>query len=190
MKAKLAIALALLSAALLAQEAPPNEPQYTQDGQLIRPENYREWIYLSSGLGMTYGAPIAKPDDEDFDNVFVTPQAYKAFLATGTWPDKTMLALEARDSASKGSINKGGRFQERLAGLEIHLKDTARFPTTKWAFFGFNGPETTAKPLAADSVCQKCHSQNGAVDETFVQFYPTLIPAARAKGTFKAPAEK
>ena len=191
MKAKLLIALVLLSVSLLAQEAPPpNVPQYTKDGQLIKPENYREWIYLSSGLGMTYGAPIAKKDDEDFDNVFVTPQAYKAFLATGTWPDKTMMALEVRYSASKGSINKGGRFQERLAGVEIHLKDETRFPATKWAFFGFNGPETTAKPLAADSVCQKCHSQNAAVDETFVQFYPTLIPAAKAKGTFKAEAEK
>jgi cytochrome P460 len=189
MKAKLLIALVLMSVGLLAETAPPNEPQYTKEGQLIKPENYREWIYLSSGLGMTYGAPIAK-DEEDFDNVFVTPQAYKAFLATGTWPDKTMLALEVRYSASKGSINKGGRFQERLAGLEIHLKDEIRFPATKWAFFGFNGPETTAKPLAADSVCQKCHVQNGAVDETFVQFYPTLVPTAKAKGTFKGEAEK
>jgi hypothetical protein len=190
MKAKLLIALLLLSMGLLAEQAPPNEPQYTKDGQLIKPENYREWIYLSSGLGMTYGAPIAHEDDQDFDNVFVTPQAYKSFLATGTWPDKTMLALEVRYSASKGSINKGGRFQERLAGLEIHLKDEARFPATKWAFFGFNGPETTAKPLAADSACQKCHSQNGAVDETFVQFYPTLIPSARERGTFKETVEK
>jgi hypothetical protein len=190
MKAKLLLALALMSVSLLAESAPPNEPQYTKDGQLMKPENYREWIYLSSGLGMTYGAPIANPDDQDFDNVFVTPQAYKAFLATGTWPDKTMLALEVRYSASKGSINKGGRFQERLAGLEIHLKDEIRFPATKWAFFGFNGPETTAKPLMADSVCQKCHVQNGAVDETFVQFYPTLIPVAKAKGTFKVTDEK
>jgi hypothetical protein len=190
MKAKLLIVLLLMSVGLLAESAPPNEPRYTKDGQLIRPDNYREWIYLSSGLGMTYGAPIAHSDDQDFDNVFVTPQAYKAFLATGTWPDKTMLALEVRYSASKGSINKGGRFQDRLAGLEIHLKDEIRFPATKWAFFGFNGPETTAKPLMADSVCQKCHSQNGAVDETFVQFYPTLIPVAKAKGTFKAGAEK
>jgi Cytochrome P460 len=190
MKAKLLLALALMSVSLLAESAPPNEPQYTKDGQLIKPENYREWIYLSSGLGMTYGAPIANQDDQDFDNVFVTPQAYKAFLATGTWPDKTMMALEVRYSASKGSINKGGRFQDRLAGLEIHLKDEIRFPATKWAFFGFNGPETTAKPLMADSVCQKCHVQNGAVDETFVQFYPTLIPVAKAKGTFKVTDEK
>ncbi|MFY9826140.1 MAG: cytochrome P460 family protein [Thermoanaerobaculia bacterium] len=190
MKAKFLIALLLMSAVLLAEQAPPNEPQYTKEGQLIKPENYREWIYLSSGLGMTYGTPSANQEEPDFDNVFVTPQAYKSFLATGTWPDKAMMALEVRFSASKGSINKAGRFQEKLAGLEIHLKDEVRFPATKWAFFGFNGPETTAKPLAADSVCQKCHVQNGAVDETFVQFYPTLIPVAKARGTFKVEVEK
>jgi hypothetical protein len=100
------------------------------------------------------------------------------------------MALEVRFSASKASINKGGRFQDRLAGLEIHLKDQIRFPATKWAFFGFNGPETTAKPLAADSVCQKCHSQNAAVGETFVHFYPTLISSAKAKGDFQGGVEK
>src|SRR5258707_9747777 len=111
MKAKLLIALVLMSVGLLAESAPRNEPQYTKEGQLIRPDNYREWIYLSSRLGMTYVAPIANQDDQVFDNVFVTPQPYKAFLATGTSPDKTMLALEHRYPASKGSINKRGRIQ-------------------------------------------------------------------------------
>ena len=32
---------------------------YTADGQLMRPDNYREWIFLSSGLGMTYSTPDA-----------------------------------------------------------------------------------------------------------------------------------
>jgi len=40
--------------------------------------------------------------------------------------------------------------------------------------------------------CQSCHSQNGAVDNTFVQFYPTLLEVAKQKGTLKAaqPASK
>ena len=33
-------------------------PRFTSAGELVRPVNYREWVYLSSGLGMTYG-PIA-----------------------------------------------------------------------------------------------------------------------------------
>jgi len=29
-----------------------NAPRYTPDQKLLRPSNYREWVYLSSGLGM------------------------------------------------------------------------------------------------------------------------------------------
>jgi len=45
--------------------------------------------------------------------------------------------------------------------------------------------EAKAQPGA----CQTCHAKNGAVDETFVQFYPTLIQVAKAKGTWKAALE-
>jgi len=182
------LALGCFSASLPAQQVQTNEPKYTNEGQLIKPDNYREWIYLSSGLGMTYGIVESAANTvfgDRFDNVFVNPQAYKSFLGTGAWPDKTIFAMEVRSSASKGSINKGGRYQEELVGLEIHLKDQTRFPN-KWAFFAFSPADKTAKPLPANSSCQTCHSQNGAVDETFVQFYPTLIPIAKAKGTFKA----
>jgi hypothetical protein len=141
---------------------------------------------------MTYGVveSSANPPAPRFDNVFVTPQAYKAFLQTGTWPDKTMFALEVRSSTTKGSINKGGHYQEGIVALEIHLKDQVRFPA-KWAFFGFETSDQAAgKLFPATSACQTCHAKNGAVDETFVQFYPTLIPVAKAKGTLKPELEK
>ena len=183
--------MSLMSLKLPAQQVRLDEPRYTSDGQLMRPDNYREWIYLSSGLAMTYGLveSVANPSSERFDNVFVTPHAYKAFLQTGTWPNKTMFALEVRYSATKGSINKGGHYQEGVVAVEIHLKDQTRFPT-KWAFFAFDSAERSAKPFAANSACQTCHAKNGAVDETFVQFYPTLLPVAQAKGTLKPDAGK
>jgi hypothetical protein len=109
-------------------------------------------------------------------------------MQTGTWPDKTMFALEVRDSATKGSINRGGHYQEGIAALEIHLKDQKRFPNG-WAFFGFGRADQTAKAFPANSSCQTCHAKSGAVDETFVQFYPTLLPVAKAKGTFKPGTE-
>ena len=187
MKTRMLLALSMLCTILPAQQAGPDDPRYTSDGQLMRPEKYREWIYLSSGLGMTYGLveTVTNAVALRFDNVFVTPQAYKAFLQTGVWPDKTMMALAVRNSTSKGSINKGGHYQEGFSALEIHVKDQKRFPN-KWAFFGFGESTPTAKAFPADSNCQTCHAKNGAVDETFVQFYPTLIPVAKAKGTFKA----
>lgn len=188
MHKRLLLALPLLWFPLPAQ-APPDGPRFTSDGQLTRPDNYREWIFLSSGLGMTYGpaGSASAPSSERFDNVFVTPSAYRAFLQTGAWPDGTMFALEIRNSASKGSINNGGHYQEGFAGLEIHLKDAARF-SAKWAFFEFGGSQKTSNPFPATSSCQRCHAANGAVDETFVQFYPTLIPVAKAKGTWKPSA--
>ena len=99
-----------------------------------------------------------------------------------------MFVMEVRASATKGSINKGGHYQEELVTIEAHVKDQARFQS-KWEFFGF-GAGQTAKPLGAKSNCQTCNSQNGAVDNTFVQFYPTLLPVARAKGTLKRESVK
>jgi Cytochrome P460 len=124
-----------------------------------------------------------------FDNVFVNPESYKAFVETGTWPDKTMLVLEQRGARSKGSINQQGNYQGTdIMGLEVHVKDKAHFPGT-WAFFGFGGGKTAKMiPLAAD--CYSCHAAHAAVDTTFVQFYPTLLPIATSKGTLSAPYRK
>ncbi len=190
-KARLLIVPMLLSVQLSAQQAPsPDEPRFTGGGQLLRPDNYREWVFLTSGLGMTYGlVDAATAANPQFDNVFVAPRAYKAFMETGTWPDKTMLALEVRSAGSKGSINKGGHYQEGMVDLEVHVKDQSRFPS-KWAFVAFGASAPKGKPLEPHSNCQECHSKNGAVDETFVQFYPTLIPTAKVKGTFRPAAKE
>jgi len=163
-------------------------PRYTADNQLIFPNDYREWVFLSSGLGMTYG-PNASATEPRFDNVFVNPDAYRAFLANGRWPDGTIFALEIRRSESKGSINRGGHFQGEVLAVEFEVKDEKRFPR-KWEYFGFNrdqdGMAKATKPLAASNSCIACHGTNGAVENTFVQFYPTLMDVARTKGTLKA----
>ena len=44
--------------------------------------------------------PAGMQDHSMFDNVFVNPSAYKAFLETGTWPDQTILVLEVRARAA------------------------------------------------------------------------------------------
>jgi hypothetical protein len=66
-------------------------------------------------------------------------------------------------------------------GFEVHVKDESRFPG-KWAFFGF-GDTTPAKMVPRSADCYSCHAEHAAVDTTFVQFYPTLLPLATTKGT-------
>ncbi|HZP18006.1 MAG TPA: cytochrome P460 family protein, partial [Terriglobales bacterium] len=148
------------------------------------PGNYREWVYLSTGMDMSYSPAAQGMDHHMFDNVFVNPEAYRSFLETGTWPDKTMLVLEVRMGQGKGSINQRGNFQTDVMGLEVHVKDEARFPG-KWAFFGFDDNKT-ASMVPAGAECYSCHQAHGAVDTTFVQFYPTLLPIAKSKGTLSA----
>ncbi len=153
---------------------------------MTRPDNYREWVWLSSGFGMAYGPGTqAESPDPPFDNVFVNPAAYRGFLKTGIWPDKTVLVLEVRSSQQKGSINQRGHFQGDAARVEVHVKDTQRFPDKQWAFFMFGDSAKSAPPAAADTSCFTCHEKSGAVDTTFVQFYPILRDIARQKGTLK-----
>ena len=180
------ITLGKATDALSESAASVRNPVYTADGQLTLPEDYREWVYLSSGFDMAY-SPMAM-DHHMFDNVFVEPGAYKAFLATGTWPDKTMLVLELRRAMDKGSINQSGNYQSsEVMGREVHVKDSAHLQ--EWAFFGFD-TEKTAKMIPRTAACYSCHAEHAAVDNTFVQFYPTLLPIATAKGTLSEAYKK
>ncbi len=162
-------------------------PAYAANRDMLPPSNYREWIYLTSGLDMSYNPK--EPTDgrmSMFDNVFVNPEAYRSFVSTGTWPDKTVMVLEARGAQSKGSINERGHFQAGdVMGIEVHVKDEAHFPG-KWAFFSFDSLSKNGTLVPQDAPCYKCHAEHAAVDTTFVQFYPTLLPIAQAKHTLSA----
>jgi hypothetical protein len=159
--------------------------QYTRDSKMILPKDYRQWIFLSSGLGMGYDPAAKDSANPQFDNVFVNPASYQAFLKTGTWPDKTVLILELRGSDNHASITTTGRSQTAVNAIEAHVKDASQ---GGWAFYSFGKAETEGTLLPKTRDCYACHEQNGAVQTTFVQFYPTLIDVAKAKGTFKSNA--
>jgi Cytochrome P460 len=69
-------------------------------------------------------------------------------------------------------------------GVEVHVKDTGRF-AGGWGFYSFEGTGP-AKLIPQSATCYSCHAMHGAVDTTFVQYYPTLLPIARRKGTLSA----
>lgn len=166
-------------------KASPQEAlAYARNGDMLPPAHYREWIYLTSGIDMSYTPKTMDAGDMSmFDNVFVNPEAWRSFLASGTWPDKTVMVLEVREAHTKGSINQRGHFQAvGVMDFEVHVKDESRFPD-KWAFFSFDAPDKNGTLIPQKAPCYSCHAEHGAVDNTFVQFYPTLLPIAQAKGT-------
>jgi hypothetical protein len=178
-----AICLGLLLAA--TPDSPSDQPQYTGDNQLLRPASYRDWVFLSSGLGMNYSPTPGS--HEMFTNVFVPRWAYQEFMKSGRWPERTMFVVEERGSQSKGSINKTGHFQTDLMGIGVEVKDASHFPD-KWAYFNFDEDikSATANPKSG---CWQCHEDHAAVEHSFVQFYPTLKPIAKQFGTYKQAAE-
>ncbi len=188
-KKMIAAGVFLLAASLLflfhqvptARAATGDAPAYAPNGDMLPVANYREWIYLSSGVDMSYSPQ--PPNMTMFDNVFANPEAYRSFVATGTWPDKTVLVLENREAKSRGSINQHGHFQgTSVMGIEVHVKDVARYPGG-WAFFDFASPTANGKLFPPAAACYSCHRDHGTVDTTFVQFYPTLLPVAQEKKT-------
>jgi hypothetical protein len=159
-------------------------PDYTPDNKLVVPADYRQWVFLTSSLDLNYGNAAGPGADQMhmLDNVFVNPEAYQAFLKNGTWPDKTVLVKENRVAESAGTLSKSGRFQTGVMNMEIHVKDAARFPGG-WAFFVSSDGNAAGTQMPRSASCYSCHQDHGAVDTTFVQFYPTLLGIAGNKGT-------
>ena len=184
-----ALGLAALGCAVYATGAATEgeSPVFGEGGKLVRPTDYREWVFVTSGLGMTYGpAKAAEGEEPRFDNVYVTRPAYREFLKSGHWPDGTMFILEVRRAEKAVSINNGGRTQGDLLAIEAAVKDRKRYPGPGWAYFSFDGPAgqlNEAEALPRTASCYSCHETHGASDSTFVQFYPTLFEVAKRKGT-------
>jgi hypothetical protein len=170
----------LVCAWVAAAEMP--QPRYTQTGELLRPEGYREWMFVGASIGMGYKEGESK--SPAFHNIFIQRQAYDHFVKTGKFPDKTMLVMEKVEAGTDVSINKRGRFGHNFAGIEAAVKDESRF-AEKWAYYHFIGEGgvalAKAKAFPKES-CWNCHNEHAAVDNVFVQFYPVLKEhAARIK---------
>jgi hypothetical protein len=179
--------LSLAATWTFALSAQQNDgPKYAEgSSNLLRPTDYREWVFIGSSLGLNYPAPGAAPVSDQFNNVFVNPSSYREFMKTGKWPDKTIWVLEFRGVGKESVTNRTGQFQTNIVGFEANVKDS-RFPEG-WGYFMFRAGETSVSPLSGDTVkrCIDCHTAHTAVERTFVQFYPTLLEVAKKMGTVK-----
>jgi hypothetical protein len=184
-------AVLLFTLCLLLLAAAPEEkgpkPQYDQKGQLLRPPDYREWMFLSAGFGMNYSPEPG--GHELFTNVFVQRWAYNEFVNSGKWPEQSMFVIDERDTASRSSINQKGHYQTDLVGLAVEVKDSARNPD-KWAYYAFSADGKTAGAMPHGNGCWSCHDAHAAVEHTFVQFYPTLKVVAKKFGVYNEAREQ
>lgn len=162
----------------VAASTASNLPSYRSDGKLLLPANYREWVFLSSGFGMNYSN--GGGSHPMFTNVYVRPDAYQGFKSAGKWPDKSLFVVEIYSPAT-GSINKSGYYQDKFQGLDIEVKDSSR--PSEWTYYNFSPGDREASGITGS--CNTCHAEHGAVEHTFVQFYPTLLEFAREKRLLK-----
>jgi hypothetical protein len=163
-------------------------PRYTNKGALKLPGDFREWSFVGAALGLRYSDHGPYPDEEKFTNVYITPPAFAEFQRTGTFPEKTMLAMAVYRQGKKqprGDLKLHGSYEGEFLAVELAVKDSARFDDA-WSYFDFspvagqNRLRKSAKAFATNK-CYDCHAAHAAVDNVFVQFYPTLRRLQKAK---------
>ena len=174
------VLLAVLVVGTAAQENRLSAITYTPEGGIPVPD-YSKWVFIGSGAFDTAEtAPAPR-----FSNVFAEPAAYDTYIRTGTWPDRTVIFSEKRAGLTTVPITKNpgwGQTGEPM-GFEFEVKDAAK---GGWRYYTANGGERVGRPVANQADCTVCHAAHAAVDNTFVQFYPSLIAAAKRHGTFKS----
>jgi hypothetical protein len=164
-----------------------NAPAARFEGKdtLLRPEGYREWIFVGSSLGLSYkenpeGADKPAADLGLYHNVYINPSSYRAFASSGKFPDGTILVLELASAGVKKEPRLQGSYQNEFVALEATVKDSKRF-AEEWAYFSFEGPDgkpvNKAQPFPKNR-CWSCHDQKAATDNVFTQFYPVLRAVA------------
>ena len=93
---RFATLLPTMALLLTAGAAPaPGAARFIADGAFIPPSDYREWVYMSTGLDMSYSYAPPMPGQSMFDN--------------GHRPEGAVFILENRGANSRGSINKHGQ---------------------------------------------------------------------------------
>jgi hypothetical protein len=149
------------------------QPRYTAEKNLVMPEGYRNWVFVGASIGLSYSEDARGDGPGLFHHVYTQPEAYANYQRTGKFPEKTMFVMELYQPEQKVSPNKHGYFEGRRVAVEVSVKDRETFPEG-WAYFNFgNGGRTETRPIPKAS-CYECHRANGADDNVFVQFYPTL----------------
>ena len=167
-------------------------PEYDASGALLRPIDFEKWVVVGTSVGMGYldGEKTDPNNPGQFHNVYLQPQAFDHYVATGEFPEQTVFIVTNNESQrtkrdGDHSVLKSGFFAAPTKGLEVSVKDSRRFPEG-WGYYMFlepgqkpAGKERAAGKPYARQACYDCHAEHGATDHVFTQFY-SVLTAARA----------
>lgn len=164
---------------------------FDAEGNLIRPEGYRQWIYIGTPLTPNDLNPPEAAFPE-FHNVYIHPDDFDHWEKTGNFPDGTIIIKELVAVGSKKAVSGNGYFMGDFAGLEATIKDSKRFPNEpgNWAYFSFGHslPYAATAKAFPTSACNSCHEASAADDFVFTQYYPVLSEAKGGDGMMKSGA--
>src|SRR3989442_14283038 len=135
--------VALTITILGAQQATTSGPVFEGKTTLLRPVNYREWVFVGSSRGLSY-AQTPRPSteaaaaNEMYHNVYIKPESYREFVKTGKFPEGTVLAMELASADTKQEPGLQGSYEKEFIGLEVSVKDSSRFEGGGWVYFIFS----------------------------------------------------
>jgi len=167
-----------------ANDMPKAAAVFTASGELVLPDNYREWIFV--------GAPVTPNDMNqgaaafpEFHDVYIDRAAYAVYKRTGEFPEGTVFVKELVSVGAKNASSGNGYFPGKPGGVAASVKDTSRFGGDRhgWGYFDFGTDKKTAKVMSA-AACNACHKAGPTEDMVFTQFYPVL-GAAKAEAMKK-----
>jgi hypothetical protein len=160
-------------------------PEYTKEGDLILPKNWRSWVYVGSPLTPD-GLNDSKEGFPEYHNVYIEPGSYEIFKKTGEFPEGTIMFKELQrvlgpQDFPDGSLTQPsgrGYFPGAFNGADVTVKDSKRYAQTgsTWGYYNFNHhePKAPTAKLRPKSECSFCHLAGAKKDETWTQFYRLL----------------
>lgn len=153
---------------------------FNKDGELLRPQNYRTWVF--AGTGTTPLALDSLAAFPDFQNIYIDPVSYNFWKENGYYREGTMFVKELIRKGETTSPIGNGFFQGEAYSLSATIKDTLRFPNAPdgWEYFKYTDYEKglltdVSKPLGGS--CISCHHQTKAGYGPFTEFYLPLRDA-------------
>ncbi|MFT5368720.1 MAG: hypothetical protein ACI8V2_003687 [Candidatus Latescibacterota bacterium] len=153
---------------------------FDKEGNLIRPEGYREWVYMGTPLTPNDMNPPEAAFPE-FHNVYIHPEDFAHYKMTGNFQDGTIIVKELVLVGAKQAVSGNGYFMGDFVGLEATIKDAHHFKNEpgNWAYFSFGHSYPLAKTATAfpTASCNTCHAASAMDDFVFTQYYPVLRAA-------------